>query len=177
MNKKWTTFLAVPLAAVALACGAGNADDTGEAVTGTTAATADKSAGDATKTLADGVYRFGQTVKFKDGSTLTVSKPQTFKRDKYAVGGEKSKVFVKFKSTFKNNTKEVFDPSLTTGSASAGGEEGDSIYQDGLDAPDNKVLPGRSVTWWMGYGVSTQKELQLEVNVGFLDYGTVIFTN
>ena len=38
------------------------------------------------------------------------------------------------------------------------------------------MLPGKSVTWWMGYGVPNQKDLQLEVNVGFLDYGTVIFT-
>jgi hypothetical protein len=161
-----------------LACRAGNTDDKGKAVpeSAAKATAADKPADDATAKAPDGVYKFGQTVKFKDGTTLTVSKPQTFKRDKYAAGGEKSKVFVKFKSTFTNNTKDVFDPALTSGSVSAGGEEGESIFQDGFDAPENKVLPGKSVTWWMGYGVNTQKDLQLEVNIGFLDYGTVIFT-
>ncbi|MEU4242948.1 hypothetical protein [Actinoplanes sp. NPDC026619] len=170
-------FLVVPLAAMALACGAGNSDDKGEAVAGASAEAAVDSAAKDTDEPADGVYKFGQTVKFKDGSTLTVSKPQTFKRDKYAAGGEKSKIFVKFKSTFKNNTKEVFDPALTTGSVSAGGEEGDDIYQDGFDTPQNKLLPGKSVTWWMGYGVNTKDDLQLEVSIGFLDYGTVLFTD
>lgn len=178
MNKKLTMLFVVPLAAMALACGAGGSDDKGESVAGdagTTTTTDDKAAADDSKP--DGVYKFGQTVKFKDGSTLTVAKPTTFKRSQYAAGGEGKKVFLKFKSTFKNNTKEVFDPGLTTASVSAGGEEGESVFQEGLDAPDNKILPGKSVTWSMGYGVDTQKDLQLEVSVGFLDYGTVIFTN
>jgi hypothetical protein len=39
------------------------------------------------------------------------------------------------------------------------------------------VLPGRSVTWWMGYGVKGRTDLQLEINMGLDAYGTVIFTN
>jgi hypothetical protein len=123
------------------------------------------------------VYKFGQTVKFNDGNTLTVGKPVKFKRDEYASGGENQPIAVKFKLTFKNNSKTVFDPALTAGSVSAGGEEGESIYQTGLDAPENKVLPGKSVTWSMGYGVKSTSDLQLEVDMGFLEYGTVIFTN
>lgn len=123
------------------------------------------------------VYKFGDTIKFKDGSTLTVGKPVKFKRDQYAAGGENKKVFLKFKSTFTNKTKEVFDPGLTSGSASSGGTEAESIYQDGLDAPDNKVLPGKSVTWWMGFGFDTDKDVQLDITVGFLNYGTVVFTS
>ncbi|GLZ00944.1 hypothetical protein [Actinoplanes sp. NBRC 103695] len=159
-------------AAMVLACSSGNTD-TGETAKGDAAVAADapsKAGGP------EGVYKFGQTVKFRDGSTLTVGKPAKFKRAEFAVGGEKKAVHLKFKATFKNNTDEVFDPALTTAAVSAGGEEGESIFQEGLDAPDNKVLPGKSVTWWMGYGVPNQKDLQLEVNVGFLDYGTVIFT-
>lgn len=168
-------WLAVPVVAMLIACGSSGADDKGEA----TGVAADTSTGEAAKggdEKPDGVYKFGEIVKFKDGSTLTVAAPVKFKRDQYAAGGENKKVFLKFKATFKNNTKDVFDPALTTGSASAGGTEGESIYQSGLDAPDNKVLPGKSVTWWMGYGLDTDKDLQLEVNVGFLDYGTVIYT-
>jgi len=85
-------------------------------------------------------------------------------------------MYLKFKCTFTNKTKEVFDPALTTASASAGGEEGESVYQDGLDAPDNPVLPGKSVTWWMGYGVQDTADTQLTVSLGFLDYDDVIFT-
>jgi hypothetical protein len=123
------------------------------------------------------VYKFGQTIKFTDGSTLRVDKPVKFTPDQYAVTGEKKPLYLKFKATFVNKTNEVYDPSLTTASASANGEESESVYQDGLDTPDNKVLPGKSVSWWMGYGVTSQNDLQLQVGVGFLDYDTVIFTN
>ncbi len=173
MKKNLIGGIALALALVGgWACSSGGADDTGEKTTGSAA---EAQAGTDDK-KPDGVYKFGDTVKFKDGSTLVVAKPVTFKRDKYAAGGENKKVFLKFKATFKNNTKDVFDPALTSGSASAGGTEGESIFQQGLDAPDNKVLPGKSITWNMGYGLDTDKDVQLQVNVGFLDYGTVIFT-
>jgi hypothetical protein len=168
---------AVLAAGMAVACGGGSSSDTGEATKGDAVAAADPKADGVKSDGPEGVYKFGQSVKFRDGSTLTVGKPVKFTRDKYAAGGDKQPVSVKLKATFKNNTKEVFDPALTTAAVSAEGEEGESIYQEGLDAPDNKVLPGKSVTWWMGYGVRSQKDLQLEVTVGFLDYGTVIFTN
>jgi len=36
----------------------------------------------------------------------------------------------------------------------------------------------RPLYWsWRGYGIKNQTDLQLEVDMGFLDYGTVIFTN
>lgn len=176
MKKLWV-LLAAPVAAMVIACGAGGADDKGEAVSGA-AAGADAKAGDSDDAGKpdDGVYKFGQTVKFKDGSTLTVAKPVKFKKDRYAIGGEGKKVFLKFKATFTNNTDEVFDPALTSASASGDGTEADSVFQNGMDAPDNKLLPGKSVTWWMGYGFDSAKTYQLEVNVGFLDYGSVIFT-
>jgi hypothetical protein len=167
---------AVLVTGMLIACGAGGAGDTGAVAPAGDAAVAGDAPTADTETP-DGLYKFGQTVKFNDGSTLTVGKPVKFKRAQYAAGGENAKVYLKFKSTFKNNTKEIFDPALTSGSASAGGEEAEAVYQDGLDAPDNKVLPGKSVTWSMGYGFATGKDVQLEVNVGFLDYGTVIFTS
>jgi hypothetical protein len=164
---------------MAVSCSAG---DTGTATDSGTAAPVGPEAEaepgiEEEPTPTTGIYKFGQTVKFKDGNTLTVDKPVKFKRDEYASGGEKQPVALKFKLIFKNNSKAVFDPAGTTGSVSAAGEEGESIYQDGLDAPENKVLPGKSVTWWMGYGVKGTTDLQLEVDMGFLDYGTVIFTS
>jgi hypothetical protein len=173
---------ALLFAALGSAC-TGNTGDTGTAVESEETAVAEEGEvgipSEEEETQAQpGVYKFGQTVKFKDGSTLTVGKPVKFTPDEYAVTGEKKPVYVKFKSTFANNTKTIFDPALTSASASGGGEEGESVYQDGLDAPENKILPGKSVTWWMGYGVKSQQDLQLEITLGFLDdYGTVIFTN
>lgn len=157
---------------MALACSGPKSADTGSVADPAATAQAAPEA----KATPPSVYKFGAMVRFKDGSTLTVGKPAAFRRDQYAVGGEGRKFALKFKATFKNNTAEVFDPALTSASVSAGGVEGDSIFQDGLDAPDNKVLPGKSVTWSMGYGVDSKSDLQLQVTIGFLDYGTVIFT-
>jgi hypothetical protein len=124
----------------------------------------------------DGVYAFGDTVTFEDGSTLTVEAPVKFRPKRFAAGGEAFPAHVKYQATFTNNTDEVFDPALSSGSVSSAGIEGDSVFQDGLDAPDNPVLPGKSVTWWMGYGVQDPAETQLTVSLGFLDYEDVIFT-
>ena len=127
--------------------------------------------------LPDGVYHFGATVKFEDGSTLTAGQPTKFVPGEYAAGGEKFKHHVKFKITFVNHSGKVFDPSLTQGTVSSGDTEGASVYEDGLDAPDNKLLPGKKVTWWMGYGVKKAGQDTLTVRMGFLDYPDVIFTN
>jgi hypothetical protein len=172
-QKIGTSIGAVVAALAIIACGGGDG----------TSVDSDASPGAANEADANkdavpkGVYKFGQSVKFGDGSTLKVGTPVKFTPDKYAISGDKRPMYLKFKCTFTNKTQEVFDPALTTASASADGEEGESVYQNGLDAPDNKVLPGKSVTWWMGYGVKSKKDLQLEVNIGFLDHDTVIFTS
>jgi hypothetical protein len=171
--RKIVTSIVISVAAIALiACGGGSSSVDSSSTQDTGSGAQDKE-----DAAAAGVYKFGQSIKFDDGATLKVGAPVKFTPDKYAITGEKHPVYLKFKCTFTNKTKEIFDPSLTTASASADGEEGESVYQNGLDAPDNKVLPGRSVTWWMGYGLKSQKQLQLEVNIGFLDHDSVIFTN
>jgi hypothetical protein len=98
-----------------------------------------------------------------------------FKPAKFAVGGSSAKFHLKSKCTFTNRSGETFKPALTYGSMTADGVEGESVYQEGLDAPDNPVLSGRSVTWWMGYGVGSAEEVQMTVSMGFLDYDAVTF--
>ncbi|MDQ1288159.1 MAG: hypothetical protein QG622_1724 [Actinomycetota bacterium] len=125
---------------------------------------------------AQGVTKFGSMVTFKDRSTLTCSRPVTFKRAEYAAGGEEANVFLKSRCTFTNRSGQTFKPALSSGSMSAGGVEGEPVFQKGLDAPDNPVLNGRSVTWWMGYGVASTADVQLTVRMGFLDYAETTFT-
>jgi hypothetical protein len=171
--RKVATSIGVGIAAITLiACGSGG----GSSVDSSGSGGSDAESTVPTKTAPAGVYKFGETIKFDDGSTLKVAKPVKFTPGQYAITGDKQPVYLKFKATFFNKTREVYDPSLTTASASANGEEAESVYQDGLSTPNNKVLPGKSVTWWMGYGVKGQKDLQLEINIGFLDHDTVIFT-
>jgi hypothetical protein len=172
-SKSLSTSVGITLGTVLLiACGSGE----GSRVDSSGSSGSSKESQQADDDTPDGVYKFGQTVKFDDGSTLRVTKPVEFSPDEYAMTGEKRPEYVKFKATFTNRTKKIYDPSMTSASASAAGEEGESVYQSGLGTPDNKVLPGKSVSWWMGYGVRSQKDLQLEVDIGSLDYDTVIFT-
>lgn len=125
----------------------------------------------------DGVYSFGDTVKFDDGSTLTVSKPVKFRPAEYAAGGEKSKYHYKVKISFTNKAKTIFDPTLTSVKMSSGDEEGEEVYQDGFDNPSNKLLPGKKVTWSTGFGVKSAKSQTVTVSMGMLDYADAIFTN
>lgn len=120
---------------------------------------------------------WGQTVTFDDGSTLTCAKPVKFKRAEFAIGGENAKVLLKSQCTFVNGSDDTFEPGLTTASMTAGDTEGESVYQEGLDAPDNPVRPGKKVTWWVGYGVPSAKDVQLTVSLGFLDYDDVTFSD
>lgn len=145
----------------------------GASVTGT-AGSADDTGRPADEDVA-GTAEFGSTVTFDDGSTLTCSAPKKFTRDEWAVGGDDMKYAVKSKCTFTNGAEETFDPVGTSGSLTAGGVEGDSVYQSGLDAPENPVLPGRSVSWWMGYGTDSLDDMQLTVSLGFIDYDAVTF--
>jgi hypothetical protein len=120
--------------------------------------------------------RFGDDVAFDDGTRLTCARPVAFQRDRFAAGGEGRRVFLKVKCTFRNSSGSTFEPIGTTVAMSAGGEEGDQVFQEDLDLPTNPVLDGRSVTWWSGFGVASKKDVQVSVDVGFLDYDTVTFS-
>jgi hypothetical protein len=124
-----------------------------------------------------GVHPFGTTVTFEDGSTLTAGPPVGFTPRDVAFGGEDLPHHVKFKVTFANNSDAVFDPSLTVGTASAGDTEGEVVYSRELDPPHSVVLPGKRVTWWMGFGVTDPKQATLTVRMGFGEYDDVTFTN
>jgi hypothetical protein len=126
---------------------------------------------------AAGVHPFGTTVTFEDGSTLTAGPPVAFTPRDIAFGGEELPHHVKFKVTFVNNGDQVFDPSLTVGTASAGDTEGEVVYSRDLDPPHSVVLPGKRVTWWMGFGVTDAKRATLTVRMGFGEYDDVTFTN
>lgn len=125
----------------------------------------------------EGVYAFGDTVVFDDGSKLTISKPVKFRPAEFASGGEKSKYHVKVKITFTNKSGEVFDPTLTTVKMSSADEEGEEVYQDGFDTPSNKLLPGKKVSWSAGFGIKSAKSQTVTVSMGMLDYADAIFTN
>ena len=98
-----------------------------------------------------------------------------FTPEAWAAG--KSKIHLKSTCTFVNRTADVVNPAGTDGTMSAAGTEAESIYAPGLDAPDNVILPRKSVTWTMGYGVAGKADVQLTVRFGMLTYPAVTFTS
>jgi hypothetical protein len=179
----WIGGGALALAVVAVLAPSGTSDggQSGAVPTSVGAHPAGPGSADSTtapaKRLPKGVHHFGDVVRFRDGSTLTVSRPVPFDRTAVMAGGEHARHTVKFRATFRNGSGEVFDPSLTSASMSSGDTEGDAIYGEGFDSPDTKLLPGHTVRWWEAYGVKSATRWTVEMNVGFLDYPTVIFTN
>ena len=149
---------------------------TGTAAAAATASPAVAGRGDGAPRVA-GVHPFGTTVTFADGSTLTAGPPVPFTPRDVAFGGEDLPHHVKFKVTFANNSDAVFDPSLTVGAASTGDTEAEVVYSRDLDPPHSRVLPGKRVTWWMGFGVTEPKRATLTVRMGFGEYDDVTFTN
>jgi hypothetical protein len=123
------------------------------------------------------LHPFGETVRFADGSTLTTGAPTPFTPTDVAFGGEEFPHHVKVKVTFVNNSEKVFDPTLSVGSVTSGDREGQPVYQTAFDPPDNAILPGKRVTWWLGFGVADPARVTLTVRMGFLDYQDAIFTN
>lgn len=124
-----------------------------------------------------GVYAFGKTVTFDDGSRLTVSTPTKYRRGQFDFGGEDFPADVKFKVTFRNASKEVADLALTSSTLSSGETDGEEIFAEGTGSPTAKLLPGKSRSWTVAYGVDNPKQVTLTMSVGFLDYEDVTFTN
>jgi hypothetical protein len=163
--------------AASIAVGVAVAGPFGHGPAPVAAVPAARTAGAAAAPARHGVHPFGETVRFADGSTITTGAPTPFTPTDVAFGGEDFAHHVKVKITFVNNSDKVFDPSLTVGAVTSGDREGRPVYQAAFDPPDNAILPGKRVTWWLGFGVSDPEHVSLRVRMGFQDYDDVIFTN
>jgi hypothetical protein len=68
--------------------------------------------------------------------------------------------------TFVNRSGKLFDPSMTSTTASSGEVEADEVYQDDLGTPSARVLPGKKVSFWIGHGVQSDKKFTITVPWG-----------
>ncbi|WP_043110033.1 DUF4190 domain-containing protein [Paraoerskovia marina] len=118
---------------------------------------------------------FGSTYTYDDGLAVTISEPESFTPGEWAFGGEDAPAHVKFTITVDNGTDEPFDPSLFTTSLASGGAESDSVYDDDISgSPDTKVMPGKSVSFVVGYGVEDPDDLTMEVSPDFLEHEEIL---
>ncbi len=118
----------------------------------------------------NGVALFGETLTRDDGLELTVSEPQPFTPSEWAAGGEGSAQHVRFEITITNGTAEKFDPSMIYPTVTSGGVEGEEVFDEGLDgAPMTTVLPGKSVTFPIGFGVEDAADVLMEIELDWED--------
>ncbi|WIE76544.1 hypothetical protein [Curtobacterium sp. MCSS17_007] len=126
----------------------------------------------------DGVYKFGETAKF-DGLSIGVSAPAAFTPGEYAYTGDNpTPNNVKVTITIQNTGSKPYDPVLTSATMSSGQQEATAVVDTESKIgvpPTTKVLPGKAVSYDVGFNVADPNDLQLDVTGGF-EYDTVTFT-
>lgn len=105
----------------------------------------------------------GQSFTYADGLEVRVSEPREFTLSEWAAGGEGFPVHLKFKVTVINGTDQPYEPIDFQSSMSSDGAEGSAVYDDGLTTPQTTVLPGKRVSFWIGYGLTTKDSLTVQV--------------
>lgn len=113
----------------------------------------------------DQVASFGQTFTYQDGLEISVSDKGKFTPSAYASGGEGQNLHEKFRVTVTNGTDAVYDPSLLSVAVNSGGEDGDQVFDTGLDgSPTGKVRPGKSISYDVGFGIADRGDITLTVS-------------
>lgn len=123
---------------------------------------------------------FGEAYTWKDGITIKISQPESFKPSEYSVT-KKSAAYLKFNVRLINKTGEPFDPALVYATLQSGNEESEPVFdsENGIgNSPSTKLLDGREVKWIIGFGVKDPKDLVLEISPDAgIQYTAAIFTN
>jgi hypothetical protein len=120
---------------------------------------------------------FGETWEYTDGISVTVSAPQHFEPSDTAVADDAA-AYVVFDVTIVNGSEEPWEPIVIT-SVQSGNTEAAEVFDtaNGLNGtPSTTVLPGREVTFPIGYGVADPEDLVLEITPGFL-YDPAIYVS
>lgn len=111
--------------------------------------------------------RFGSTFTWDDGVAITVSKPKTFKKSAYAAGGKDFNSAVSMEVTIKNGSAEPIEAFEVFLKATTGDVEAEAIFDEGIDSPSAKILPGKSLKYKTAFGVNKGQDFVLTVSYGF----------
>ena len=123
---------------------------------------------------------FGDVLEYDDGLVVTVGAPQDYTpSDTAYVDGPAPAAFVAFDVTIVNGTGRDFEPIGFLLTLQSGSTEESQVFdtERGLDGtPYTTLLPGREVSFRVGFGASVPDDLVLEVTPGF-DYEPVVYTS
>lgn len=129
----------------------------------------------------DMIAAFGEVFDYTNGVSISVSEGVAFQPSGTAAGAVDGQTHLAFTITLTNGTNEAIDP-YTYETVSSGGSEASSIFDmdnpigDVGGSPMTSLLPGKSVSWIVGYSVADPADLVFEASPGF-EYEEVIFTN
>lgn len=109
------------------------------------------------------VVGLGETFTWEDGTTALIEAPQPFQKSEWAAGGEGYDHTVSFKVTVTNGSDVPLDASFTSPTVTSGEREGDEIFDDEVGGgPTSSILPGRTVTFTVAYGVDDPADIVAE---------------
>ena len=107
----------------------------------------------------------GETYSWDDGLAATVTTPQEFTPSEgNEIAG--TTTYVRFTITLTNNAGAEFDSTLASESVQSGGREAEYLIDSAngfIGSPTVTVLPGRSVSYDVGYGVLDPAGLIVEL--------------
>ena len=137
---------------------------------------------DATTDDSPGVGQVGQSgFKYTDGLTVAVLSVKKTKVSAYAFGHKSGNIPVAITVQFRNGSSEVVDLTSTSINVTAGedGTQAEDVFDDDTAGFDGKVAPGRKATGVFKVDIpkaAIKSELTIEVEPGFLDYESSLFT-
>ena len=125
---------------------------------------------------------FGQNISWPDGVAVTVSEPKAYRPSSSAATGQNAVRYVSMTVTLTNGSDKNVEATGTSLAVTANGTPADEVFDSAKGiggSPSSTVLPGKSVTYTVAFGVPSKEktELQVEVRPGFgFGYQPAIFT-
>lgn len=117
---------------------------------------------------------FGQPYRWEDGMVVTLGKAQTFKPTKTAALSATGPAarYITFEVTMTNGTGQNYAASSTVFGATFAGADAERVFDSAskvLGPPMTDILPGKTVTFRVGFAIATKEagELQVEVTPNY----------
>lgn len=121
---------------------------------------------------------FGDVITYKDGVSVSVSKPVPYNPSASAGNGIAGQSDVVFTMVVTNHSKQNLEftgfPQATSGGKSA--YDITDIGNNVGNTPDSTLLPGQSITWLEAFSVADPSNITLEYSPSFV-YDQAIFTS